>query len=406
MPIPDNRYLESRHTGARLLAGLICLAVVAGGLAAGVAADVPPAQRLAGLTGADALHAEGLTGRGVTIAVVGRFAAPPPEVLVAEDGRTRLLARFDAATGDRQRASGQGAGGDSTGHEALRAMLSNRRDARARFEGVAPDADLVLARVPGDDGGRRSDPVRAVEWVIANRDRLGIRVLHLALAAPPRPDLEDPVALAVVEAWRAGIVVVAAAGDGGPAPASVAAPADVPQVITVGAAIYGPGGPTVAAWSAGGPTPDGFVKPEILGPAGSAGAGQAAAAGTVAQPSGTAVSSAVVAGAVALLLEASPWLTPDEVKLRLLATARPLVGPDGGLVGPHRQGAGMVDARAAAVLPVRFDGADGLALGITWSESSGRRLFWSEGAGQTRSDLTGTGASGSTDQLAGYTWSE
>ena len=86
---------------------------------------------------------------------------------------------------------------------------------------------------------------------------------------------------------------------------TVAFPGDLPQVLTVGAALEGSEGVGLAAGSASGPTVDGRLKPELVAPA-----------------ADTAAAAAIVGGVAALLLEAEPWLTPDEVKLRLLAGAR------------------------------------------------------------------------------------
>ena len=64
--------------------------------------------------------------------------------------------------------------------------------------------------------------------------------------------------------------------------------------------------------------------------------------------SGTSQAAAVVTGTVALMLDAKPWLTPDDVKCQLLQTARPAVDADGFLAySPFRQGAGLIDAVAA-----------------------------------------------------------
>jgi serine protease AprX len=66
--------------------------------------------------------------------------------------------------------------------------------------------------------------------------------------------------------------------------------------------------------------------------------------------SGTSMSAAQVSGVVALVLSRSPGLTPDEVKYRLLASARPAAtanDTDVPAFSPWQQGAGRVDAFAA-----------------------------------------------------------
>ena len=396
----------ARRRRAGWLVGLTVVALASALFDGGAGASPVAGEWLPSLAGAAPLHADGLTGRGVTVAVLVGPGPVPPELETASDGRARLLARFDAV----EAAPGESLAGPDG--ELLRAMLSSRRDASGRFEGAAPDADLVLVRAVGVEGrGRRAEVALAIEWVVANRDRFGIRVLHLPVAAPAwRLGGEDPLAGAVVDAWRAGIVVVAPAGNGGPAPVTVAVPGDVPAVITVGAVSEGAGGERPAGYSAGGPSLGGFVKPEILAPAGAAAVTPApdAAAGVALVRSGTAISSAVVSGIAALLLEQRPWLTPDEVKLRLLAGARPLVDAAGGLVSAHRQGAGLVDARAAAAFPSPLDGDGGAGAGRTWSEGAGRTFTWSEVAGRTFTwsesgarTFTWSESSGRT-----FTWSE
>lgn len=350
--------------GGRRLTAFLLMVAVNGATGHGVAAG----QRLPALIGADVLHAAGITGRGITVAVLGDVDRVAPEVLSAADGHGRLLAVFDSP-------SVAGADVPVPPNVPLEAMLSSGRDAEGGYRGIAPNADLVLVRAVGADGaGRPADVARGLDWAVANRDRFGIRVLALPLIAPPRPDtLAEPLGRAVREAWEAGIVVVAAAGDGGPAVATIASPGDLPGIITVGAAAEGPGDWRVEPYSASGPTFDGLVKPEIIAPVGTA------RDATAPRATGTSISSAVVVGVVALLLEASPGLTPDEVRQRLLTTARPALAPNGEPFSILRQGAGVVDAVAALTAPAVGDPGDRQAgRGLLWSDFAGRGMLWSD----------------------------
>ncbi len=405
--------------------GRICLAVVlAGSGPPPGGADAPEERPLTGI-GVERVHAEGITGLGVTVAVVDGPAAPGPEVLEGADGHRRLLAVFDAVTGSVLEPVARPAPGlesRPTSH-LLDLMLSSRRDAAGRFEGVAPNADLVLVRALDAAGaGRPADVARGVDWVVANRDRYGIRVLCLPLAVvPERSSPEGPLRRSVLEAWTSGIVVVAAAGNGGPAPATVASPGDLPHVVTVGAATTTAGGWEVAAYSASGTTRGGFVKPEVVAPAGF---GEPLASPPVdgrirRAVGGTSNSAAVVAGVAALVLEAWPWLTPVEVKDRLVLFARPLAEPIGEVRSIHRQGAGVVDAHAAVEglsLPVPADEqaarglvwSDSALSGLTWSDRSLNGMVWSDSAlhGLTWSDGAFAGAAGSDRAARGLTWSD
>src|SRR5262249_8374297 len=64
---------------------------------------------------------------------------------------------------------------------------------------------------------------------------------------------------------------------------------------------------------------------------------------------GTSMAAAEVSGIAALMLQASPTLTNDQLKARLLATARPAIDPATGQPAhsPWEQGAGMVDTQQA-----------------------------------------------------------
>ncbi len=143
-----------------------------------------------------------------------------------------------------------------------------------------------------------------------------------------------------MEAWRAGIVVVASAGNRGPSAMTIGVPGNIPYIITVGAMTdnYTPADGSddyLASFSSAGPTVEGFVKPDLVAPGGHARALMDQATtlanahpdfhdgGQYFQMSGTSQAAAMVTGVVALMLEASPQLTPDEVKFRLMDTANP-----------------------------------------------------------------------------------
>ena len=67
--------------------------------------------------------------------------------------------------------------------------------------------------------------IRAIDYVVTNKNPLGIRVLNLSLGAPARSRYwDDPLNKAVMRAWQSGIVVVASAGNSGPLPQTVGVP--------------------------------------------------------------------------------------------------------------------------------------------------------------------------------------
>ena len=83
--------------------------------------------------------------------------------------------------------------------------------------GMAPAAHLINLKVLGSDGsGEAAYVIEAIDWAIRYRKQFGIRVLNLSLgAAPTQSYKDDPICLAVERAVKAGLVVVASAGNYG-----------------------------------------------------------------------------------------------------------------------------------------------------------------------------------------------
>ena len=79
-------------------------------------------------------------------------------------------------------------------------MLNRERNIDNKFIGIAPDADLISVKAFDKNGqGTYLDVIRGIDWVVANKDRFGIRVLNLSFsAAGPtyegfvKPDLVAP----------------------------------------------------------------------------------------------------------------------------------------------------------------------------------------------------------------------
>lgn len=233
--------------------------------------------------------------------------------------------------------------------------------------GVAPDAKILSIRVLGADGtGSYETVVSGIQYVVENKDKFGIRVLNLSISAfATVPYFVDPLNRAVERAWQKGIVVLAAAGNVGPFAQTITVPGNDPYVITVGAvnsrrtAGYWRDD-VVAGWSATGPTHDGFVKPDILAPGSQivsymyndpTGVNTPtlvrqhpdySADATLFRMNGTSMATGVASGVVALMLQANPGLTPDQVKFRLMDTARWSVEDDQPVFNTFQQGLGRI----------------------------------------------------------------
>ncbi len=220
----------------------------------------------------------------------------------------------------------------------------------ATYVGTAPGVNLINLRVLDQNGsGSDSQVIAALEQAIALQSTYNIRVINMSLGRPVFESYTlDPVDQAVEAAWKAGIVVVAAAGNSGRSGAAngfatIGVPANDPAVITVGAAMTELT-PTrvddqIASYSSKGPTVlDHICKPDLVAPgnrlvslrvAGSTldttypqyEVAPSSGAAKYYELSGTSMATPIVSGAVALMLQQNPALTPDQVKARLMKTA-------------------------------------------------------------------------------------
>jgi subtilisin family serine protease len=262
------------------------------------------------------------------------------------------------------------------------AMVNGNMD----YTGVAPGAKIISAKVLDDDGvGQLADVIRGIDWLILHKGQYNIRVMNLSLAGNSTESYQtDPLCRAVRKAVQNGIVVVAAAGNYGQDSAgrevygTIASPGNDPAVITVGSANtfqtdtrtdervnnFSSRGPTrsYSVTEAGVKVFDNFLKPDLVAPGNkivsmeSSGNKLAAtyeqlnvadpnATTQIMQLSGTSVSAPAVSGAVALMLQQNPGLTPPLVKAILQYTAQSL--PDTNLA---QQGAGLLNVAGAVAL--------------------------------------------------------
>ena len=309
---------------------------------------------------ADAAWNRGVTGSGVTVAVLDTGVAPNLPDLAG-----RLVQVTDDLSGQAtpcKNLSGELDCSDRYGHGTFIAGLvaGNGASSGGKWKGVAPGARVLSVKTAGADGSADvSNILAAIQWVVSFKDRYNIRVLNLSLGTDSRQDWRvDPLNYAVERAWAAGMTVVVAASNQGPAPGTITKPADDPWVITVGATddrgTAGVSDDLLPDFSGRGPTAHGLAKPDVVAPGAHVISLRAPGStvdtqfpnyvdGSYRQGSGTSMATGVVSGAVALVLQANPGFTPDRVKYALQATARKAASND-----PMAVGSGLVDANAAA----------------------------------------------------------
>jgi len=287
------------------------------------------------VAGADVVWENGITGNGITVAVLDTGIAKLPSLTKSANNKSRLLAWYDAIEGNKQPVDPNGHGSHVAGIIANSDIGGDKS-----WNGIAPNANLVAVRVLNADGyGTYQSVITGLQWVIDHKKDYNIRIVNLSLVSQVEsPYFADPLNQAVTAAWAKGLVVVTAAGNEGPAAMSISVPGNNPYAITVGAFTdaYTPDNwndDYIADFSAAGPTLDGFVKPDLVAPGGhiSSITPQTAKLNNLypdnRQPAnyfkmaGTSQATGVVSGVAALILEKNPAMTNNEVKFRLTNTA-------------------------------------------------------------------------------------
>jgi serine protease AprX len=151
-------------------------------------------------------------GGGVVIAVVDSGVDPEHPALKPQ-GKTSCVVVNPKARDCR----------DAVGHGTHIAGILAGRDVEKRYVGVAPEAEVIGVKVADDAGAvTEADILRGLEWVFDQRAARKIRVVNLSVASSvPASYLVSPLGAAVEKLWRAGVVVVAAAGNEGAAPGAM-----------------------------------------------------------------------------------------------------------------------------------------------------------------------------------------
>ncbi|WP_460515989.1 S8 family peptidase [Flindersiella endophytica] len=221
-----------------------------------------------------------------------------------------------------------------------------------RYKGVAPDAELLVGKVLGDDGfGSESDIIAGMEWAAKTKQA---DVVNMSFGGFDEPEV-DPIEQAVNDLTaQTGTLFVVAAGNDGPGLESINSPGSAAAALTVGAVTK-----QDQVWerSSRGPTASHALKPDLTAPGADIVA--ARAQGTeLGDPvgehyvtaSGTSMATPHVAGAAALLAGQHPGWTARELKAALVASAKP--NPT---LNAYDQGTGRVDLTTAITQTVVSD---------------------------------------------------
>lgn len=214
-----------------------------------------------------------------------------------------------------------------------------------RIQGMAPQASLVAVRVLDRQGkGKLASMLEGIRWLQENYRRYGVKIVNISVGSVKKQRENSQLVQAVEKLWDSGLVVCSAAGNEGMQQNNITSPGISRKIITVGSSDDGEmideAGNRHRNYSGRGPTVACICKPEIVAPGTnilSANAMTDPADRPYTIKSGTSMSTPMVSGAVALLLERYPKMTNKNVKLKLWKSAKSL-----GLPRSH-QGWGLLD---------------------------------------------------------------
>ncbi|CAH1059853.1 Serine protease AprX [Paenibacillus pseudetheri] len=292
---------------------------------------------------------QGLTGKGINIAILDTGVYRHPDLI---QPCNRIVAFKDFINHRKLPYDDNGHGTHIAGDAAGNGWMS-----KGKYKSPAPEAGIVGVKVLDKNGdGYDSTIIKGIEWCIANRKRLKLRILSMSLGGTVNsPCADDPLCQAVEKAIKAGLTVVIAAGNSGPGRRTIESPGISPSAITVGAVddrrTLTQKDDRITSYSSRGPAPGWRKKPDLVAPGETIISLRAPhskldrelpylrIAKNYFVLSGTSVSTPIVSGVIAQLLQRNPSLTPKQVKSILKKNTFSLK------LHPNTAGSGEINAR-------------------------------------------------------------
>ncbi|GGA23903.1 S8 family serine peptidase [Okeania sp. KiyG1] len=285
--------------------------------------------------------ANGFTGEGTAIAVLDSGARTNAPGL---EGRVAFSRDF---------APDDGVEDDSSNHGT---------NVSAIAAGVAPGADILALDVFDKGGAADPDIISAINWAIDNKERFNIKAINMSLGEEklesPVADNSDPLGQAIANAKEAGILSIVASGNEYFTDA-IGNPAAFESAVSVGAVYdfrgsYNNNEDTaepdrVAIFS------NSAQFLDILAP------GAYITAGGLENFDGTSMAAPHVAGAVAVLSEAFPNDTPDQIMQRLLDTGKPITDHRNGITTPRLDLAAALELESPRVENDNFQNSNSIS---------------------------------------------
>lgn len=326
------------------------------------------------------IHQQGYQGNNIGIAVLDTGICEHPDFISSKN----RIATFKDFVNNKDYIYDD----NSHGSHVSGIIAGNGYASNGIYCGIAPKAHIISLKVLDKNGrGNVENVLKALHWILENRHFYHIKIVNISVGSTScMPDQEDSLLVHAVNIlWDEGLIVVAAAGNGGPMPQSIGTPGISRKIITVGAcddenAYTNNPYPKSKNYSGRGPTLSCIKKPDIVAPGNHIISCNTVIpsnlfsysklsthyplqqlylrnqiqnytytyengkkirenlySGFYTAKSGTSMATPIVSGAIALLLNKYPNLSNKDVKIRLKNTAIDL-----GL--PHsRQGWGLLN---------------------------------------------------------------
>lgn len=293
-------------------------------------------NEVANIIGISDLHTKyGLTGEGVTIAIIDTGIGPDLEAFNNENGVSRITYDVVTALANKSVYDQDGHGSHVAGIAAANGKyFLDGEIIDTSSTGMAPGVSILSIRALDENGyGDNS-------WILEGIDKAiqaNVDIISMSLGSHLYLGEQDLFRVMLLEAEDKGIVVVAAAGNRGPYGASLDIPGGLESVIGVGAA-YMTNNEIDSVWrfTALGPSVNDYTGPDIVAP-GNTILSVNGTNGGLASETGTSMSTPQISGGIALLKEAFPNANLYQIREAIFSSGGDLYEP------VEAQGRGLVD---------------------------------------------------------------
>ena len=265
----------------------------------------------------DKLYNQGLSGKGVTVAIIDTGIIPHLDFVYPEN---RILCFKDFKNNKKYAY-------DDNGHGTFIASIlgGNGITKGGEFSGIAPNCNIISLKALDEKGETGALTIlEAMQWVFDNKEKYNIKLVCMSFGSSPLGN-SDPLKLGAETLWDNGVMVIAAAGNSGPDMATIKSPGISSKIITVGALNDGRDitdkldsrNYSVADFSSRGPALR-YYKPDVIASGVSLVGASIEQGEQYTKMSGTSVATPIIAGTCALLLEKYKNATPSQIKSFLL----------------------------------------------------------------------------------------